>query len=139
MKVYTVRLILRNNGENYSTLLKAAWEEDEYKEEKEYFIEENSGIYGYLTAIPKKPKIEQYHGTYSVEQGFKEEQTKEELEQLELKFKKALYDYFKNQKKLEMQRYKEILSALDIRERKTKVSRNGSNYMESILKKYTFK
>lgn len=139
MKVYTVRLILRNNGENYSTLLKAAWEEEEYKEEKEYFIEENSGIYGYLTAIPKKPKIEQYHGTYSVEQGFKEEQTKEELEQLELKFKKALYDYFKNQKKLEMQRYKEILSALDIRERKTKVSRNGSNYMESILKKYTFK
>lgn len=139
MKVYAVRLILRNDGENYSTLLKAEWEEEEYKEEKEYFIEENSGIYGCLTAIPKKPKIEQYHGTYSVEQGFKEERTKEELEQLELKFKKALYDYFKNQRKLEMQRYKAILSVLDTRERKTKVSRNGSNYMESILKKYTFK
>lgn len=139
MKVYAVRLILRNDGENYSTLLKAEWEEEEYKEEKEYFIEENSEIYACLTAIPKKPKLEQFHGTYSVEQGFKEEQTKEELEQLELKFKKALYDYFKKQKKLEMQRYKEILSVLDTRERKTKVSRNGSNYMEGILKKYTFK
>lgn len=139
MKVYAVRLILRHAGENYSTLLKAEWEEEEYKEEKEYFIEENSGICACLTAIPKKPKIEQYHGTYSVEQGFKEEQIKEELEQLELKFKKALYDYFKKQKKLEMQRYKAILSVLDTRERKTKVSRNGSNYMEGILKKYTFK
>lgn len=42
MKVYAVRLILRNDERDYTTILKAEWEEEEYiADEKVELLEES--------------------------------------------------------------------------------------------------
>ena len=115
-------------------------EEDGYNEEEGYFTEKNKDYTYVLTSIPKSPKIEQLYGTYSVRQGFSHELSREEKGKIEIKFKELLSDYLKKEKKRENQRYNAMLNILKTKnENKSKKNNNGENYMEEILKKYTFK